>query len=83
MYCDAEACRTLSLEWLIEKGLAGPFVNGELNLGACNLELLKEFWFQHEGLIWIPMRVKNTFQDAYCAWKYDHAADKGCSRLVS
>ena len=81
-YCDAEACRMLRLEWLIEKGLAGPFVNGELNPGACNLELVKDSWFEHEGLIWIPMRVKNTFKDAYCAWKYDHAADKGCSRLV-
>jgi hypothetical protein len=81
-YCDAEACRFLSLEWLIEKGLAGPFVNGELNSSACNLELVKDSWFEHEGFIWIPMRVKTTFQDAYCAWKYDHAADKGCNRLV-
>ena len=81
-YCDGEPCRKLPLNWLIEHGLAGVFVNGDMDSKCCNLELLRECSFEHEGLIWIPMRVKIAFRDAYGAWKYDHAADKGCGRLL-
>jgi hypothetical protein len=57
-------------------------VNGDMDPGCCNLELLKSFCFEHEGFIWIPMGVKTDLQDTYGAWKYDHAANKGSARLL-
>ncbi len=81
-YCDGEPCRKLTWEWLVENGLTGAFVNGDMNPASCNLVLHKKNCFEHEGLIWIPMGVKTTFQDAYGAWRYDHAADKGSARLL-
>ena len=80
-YCDAEACRRLELNWLIENG-PGAFVNGTESLAISNLELLGKHFFEHKGLVWIPMRVRTTFADTFGGWKYNPKADKGCSRLM-
>ena len=78
-YCDAESCRALSLDWLIKHG-QGAFINGNESSCACNMELCKNEAILHNDLVWIPMRVKVTFEDDFGVWKYRHLAVKGGSR---
>ena len=74
-HCDGAPCKALPLKWLLEKGIAGPFINGALT--DCNLVLERLQKFEHNGLIWIPMSVSKAFRDAFASWHYNHIAVKG------
>lgn len=65
--CDAEACEMCPLEWFINHGITGPFINSDT--GNPNLGLDRKEWFEHDGLIWIPMYVMKDFT-GFASWNY-------------
>jgi hypothetical protein len=71
--CNAEPCRRCPLEWYIENGIPGPFVNSD-ETGGANLALDRNCWFEHDGLVWIPMYVVRDFT-GFASWSYPLALE--------
>ena len=70
--CDAEPCEKCPLQWYIDQGIPGPFVNSESH--TATLELDRDAAFEHDGLQWIPMFIKRDFT-GFASWKYSLAQD--------
>ena len=69
--CDAEPCEKCPLQWFIEKGIPGPFVNSD---STPTLEVDREAAFVHEGLLWMPMYIVRDFT-GFASWRYSLAQD--------
>jgi hypothetical protein len=69
--CDAEPCEKCPLQWYIDRGIPGPFVNSDSNP---TLEVDREKSFEHEGLLWMPMYILRDFTE-FASWRYSLAQD--------
>jgi hypothetical protein len=85
-FCDGEAGRKLTVEWLLKHGLIGVFMNGEQNHRLTNMILCRDQYFVYttpEGVVqvWIPLKVGNKdIKDQPAVWPYPHEAVAGGNR---
>jgi hypothetical protein len=67
---------------LLKYRAPGCFVNGAAKR-RCNLKLLRNRAFEHNGKIWIPMAVmeRDDIEEGdFFSWDYDHKAMNGRDR---